>query len=432
MKFNSLDAWLNWQSTLNPAEIDLGLERIIDVLQRMDLASKFNCPLITIAGTNGKGSVVGMLESIAIAARLDVGCYTSPHIIRYNERIKINGKEIDDVSLCQSFERIDQARGDIALTYFEFGTLAAIDVFMRAELDLVIMEIGLGGRLDAVNVMEPDVSVITSVAIDHTDWLGDNRDDIAREKAGIMREHKPTICGETDAPPSLLEMVHQKSVKFYQLGQQFSVESFAEGWSLKSPFAVIQNLPAPALKGEFQKGNAATAIMSLQALGSQVAISQDDIRQGLLSTNLPGRFEILSAQPQVIVDVAHNPHAVSSLVAQLKAEPTSGSTRIVIAMLADKPVDEVIALLAPIADYWYSAGLDSEARGLSAQLISDKIACGLKEKGQLAQVSTDVKLCAELTVEAAVEAAMCDAKPEDRIVILGSFYTVAAAKQYFT
>lgn len=294
------------------------------------------------------------------------------------------------------------------------------------------MEIGLGGRLDAVNVMEPDVSVITSVAIDHTDWLGDNRDDIAREKAGIMREHKPTICGETDAPASLLELVQQKSVKFFQLGQQFSLESFAEGWTLHSPFAAIQNLPAPALKGEFQKGNAATAIMALQALSSQLAISQDDISQGLLNTHLPGRFEILSTQPLVVADVAHNPHAVSSLVAQLKAESTSGSTRIVIAMLADKPVDEVIALLAPIADYWYSAGLESEARGLSAQLLSDKIAFRLREMGQLAQVSTDVKLCTELTAEAAIEAATSDAKPEDRIIILGSFYMVAAAKQYFT
>lgn len=432
MRFNSLDAWLAWQATLNPAEIDLGLERIADVLQRLELANQFECPLITVAGTNGKGSVVSMLESIATAAGLKVCSYTSPHIIRYNERIKINGNDIDDDSLCQSFQRIEQARADIALTYFEFGTLAAIDLFMRAEPDLVIMEIGLGGRLDAVNVMEPDVSVITSVAIDHTDWLGDNREAIAREKAGIMREHKITICGEPDAPASLLEIAQQKSVEFYQLGQHYKVESFVSGeWSLLSPFAAIQNLPAPALNGEFQKGNAATAIMALQALASRLTINQDHICQGLLTTHLQGRFEKLHDQPLVIVDVAHNPHAVTSLVSQLQVEQVRGSTRIVIAMLADKPVDEVVTLLAPIADYWYSAGLETEARGLSAQLMADKIAHRLKETGQLAQVAADVKLCAESTVEAAIEAAMRDAGPEDRIVILGSFHTVAAAKQYF-
>ena len=426
MKFSTLNAWLDWQATLNPVEIDLGLERIVDVLQRMGLANKFECPLIIVAGTNGKGSVVSLLESMASAAGLKVCCYTSPHIIRYNERIKINGEEIDDDSLCQSFERIDQARGEIALTYFEFGTLAAIDLFMRTKPDLVIMEIGLGGRLDAVNVMEPDVSVITSIAIDHTDWLGDNRGDIAREKAGIMREHKPTICGEVDAPASLLEMVKQKSVEFYQLGRQFTVESSSsDGWALQSPFAEMQALPAPALKGEFQKGNAATAIMALQALGSSVTISQENIRQGLLNTRLPGRFEKLHDQPLVITDVAHNPHAVTSLVAQLQTEPVTGATRIVIAMLADKPVDEVIGLLLPVADYWYCAGLESESRGLSLQLMSDKIE-------RLAQVSADVKLCAKSTVKAAIEAAMRDAGPEDRIVILGSFYTVAAAKQYFS
>ena len=433
MRFDSLNAWLDWQATLNPAEIDLGLDRVADVLQRMGLANQFECPLIMVAGTNGKGSVVSLLESMASAAGLNVCCYTSPHIIRYNERIKVNDEEVDDASLCQSFERIDQARADVPLTYFEFGTLAAIDVFMRAKPDLVIMEIGLGGRLDAVNVMEPDVSVITSIAIDHTDWLGDNREDIGREKAGIMRENRPTICGEADAPASLLEIVQQKLVEFYQLGQQFTVESSSSAdWSLQSPLGVMKNLPMPALKGEFQMGNAATAIMALQALGSSVAITQDAVRQGLLNEHLRGRFEKLHNQPLVIADVAHNPHAVTSLVAQLQSEPVEGSTRIVIAMLADKPIDEVISLLLPIADYWYSAGLESETRGLSAQMMSDRIRCLLVENELLAQPPADVKLCAEPTVKAAIEAAMRDADSRDRIVMLGSFYTVAAATHYFS
>ncbi len=321
MKFNSLDAWLDWQATLNPAEIDLGLDRIADVLRRMGLENQFESPLIIVAGTNGKGSTVSLLESMASAAGLNVCCYTSPHINAYNERIKINGENIDDDSLCQAFDRIDQARGEIALTYFEFGTLAAIDLFMRAKSDLVIMEIGLGGRLDAVNVMEPDVSVITSIAIDHTDWLGDNREDIGREKAGIMRKGKPTICGETDAPESLLETAQQKSATFFQLGQQYKTELSASGdWALQSPDGALQNLPAPALKGVFQIGNAATAIVALQALNSSINISPDQIRQGLLNASLTGRFEKLYDQPLVITDVAHNPHAVASLVAQLQSE----------------------------------------------------------------------------------------------------------------
>ena len=425
MKFNSLDAWLDWQATLNPAEIDLGLDRITDVLQRMGLENQFESPLIIVAGTNGKGSTVSLLESMAAAADLNVCCYTSPHINAYNERIKINGENIDDDSLCQAFERIDQARGEIALTYFEFGTLAAIDLFMRAKSDLVIMEIGLGGRLDAVNVMEPDVSVITSIAIDHTDWLGDNREDIGREKAGIMRKGKPTICGETDAPESLLETAQQKSATLFQLGQQYKTELSASGdWTLQSPYGALQNLPAPALKGLFQIGNAATAIVALQALNSSINISPDQIRQGLLNASLPGRFEKLHDQPLVITDVAHNPHAVKSLVAQLQSEPVAGKTRVVIAMLADKPVEEVISLLLPVTDAWYCAGLETEARGLSRQVIADKIS-------RLAQLSTDVKLCAESTVKVAIEAAMRDAQAQDRIVIMGSFYTVAAAKQYF-
>ncbi len=433
MRFNSLNAWLDWQATLNPAEIDLGLERIVDVLQRMGLANEFDCPLITVAGTNGKGSVVSLLESMASTAGFKVACYTSPHIICYNERFKINGELIDDEQLCQAFERIDQARGEIALTYFEFGTLAAIDVFRRAEPDLVIMEIGLGGRLDAVNVMEPDVSVITSIAIDHTDWLGDNREDIAREKAGIMREHKATICGEPDAPNSLLEVAQQKLVDFFQLGQQYKVEHpSSNDWSLQSPFGSMKNLPRPALQGEFQIGNAATAIMALQALESRLVISHEHIRQGLLNAHLHGRFEKLHDQPLVIIDVAHNPHAVRSLVAQLQLQTIGGSTRVVIAMLSDKPVDEVISLLSPIADYWYCAGLESEARGLSAQMMSDKIRYNLNKNEQLTQSPADVKLCAESTVKAAIAAAMRDADPEDRIVILGSFYTVAEATRYFS
>jgi dihydrofolate synthase/folylpolyglutamate synthase len=429
MRFDQLKAWLNWQAGLNPVEIDLGLERITDVLQRMGLSTQFECPLIMVAGTNGKGSVVAMLEAMATAGGYNVCSYTSPHITRYNERIRISGKEIDDRSLCESFERIDQARGEEQLTYFEFGTLAAVDIFKRAKPDLVIMEVGLGGRLDAVNIMEPDVSVVTSIAIDHTDWLGDDREAIAIEKAGILRENKPAICGDTEPPNSLLDIAEQKSVELFQLGQSFSVEQQPNEslWDLRSPFGSIQGLPSPSLKGDFQKSNAATAILALQTLGTKLEISPINIRRGLATVQLKGRFEILRTQPPVIVDVAHNPHAVTSLVAELQAQPIEGQTHIVIAMLADKPVKEVVELLMPVAGAWYTAGLEEESRGLSANDMSSIV-----ESALLAHNDADVKLCPESTVEAAITTAINTAEPQDRIVILGSFYTVAAATHYFS
>lgn len=431
MKFNSLDAWLDWQSSLNPAEIDLGLDRIADVLQRMGLSQQFNCPLIMVAGTNGKGSVVALLEAIATAAGYNVCSYTSPHITRYNERIRINGECIDDDSLCRSFERVDQARGTQPLTYFEFGTLAAVDCFKSAQPDLVIMEIGLGGRLDAVNIMEPDVSVITSIAIDHTEWLGDDREAIATEKAGILRENKPAVCGDREPPASLLDIAEQKSVELFLSGNNFSFEQQPGEqeslWELHSPFGSLQNLPEPSLTGDFQKGNAAVAIVALQALPMKLEITVDDIRQGLVTAQLKGRFEILKQQPLVIADVAHNPHAVASLVAQLQSQPIAGKTHMVIAMLADKPASEVVELLVPVADDWYTAGLEDQPRGLSSNAMASVVKSAL-----LAHTGADVKLCAEHTVEDAIAAAMSAAGAQDRVVILGSFYTVAAAAHYFS
>lgn len=440
MRFNCLDDWLDWQAGLNPVEINLGLKRIDDVLQAMGLSRQFACPMVMVAGTNGKGSVVAILEAIATAAGLRVCSYTSPHITRYNERIRINGEEIDDDGLCRAFERIDQARinmsqadqvDDVQLTYFEFGTLAAIDIFKRTEVDLVIMEVGLGGRLDAVNVMQPDVSVITPIAVDHTDWLGDNREVIAMEKAGILRESQPAICGDPEAPASLLELAAQKSTQLFRLGTHFSVEpanNIEEGWwHLRSPFGSINDLPKPALVGDFQINNAATAIMALQALAARLDISAENIRQGLCNVQLKGRFEILGQKPLVIVDVAHNPHAVDSLVTQLQAQSIEGRTHIVIAMLADKPVKQVVELLRSIADCWYTAGLSDEPRGLSAEEMSSIV-----ESSLVTHSDTDVKLYSEATVESAITAAISAANEQDRVVILGSFYTVAAATHYFS
>ena len=424
MRFNTLDQWLAWQETLNPAEIELGLERIDRVRESAGIADHFECPLIMIGGTNGKGSVTAMIESIASAAGIKVCTYTSPHITRYNERIRINGHEVDDARLCEAFERIDQARGKQALTYFEFGTLATIDLFMRAGPGLVLLEVGLGGRLDAVNIMQPDVSVISSIDIDHTDWLGDNREAIGFEKAGIMRRHKPVICGDPAPPQSCVQHAFSLSANLRVLQRDFTATRTEAGWRFEADGYASMNLPVPALRGAFQLGNAASAIMALLMLGERVPVDVDSISTGLKTVCLAGRLEHVRDTPQVIIDVAHNTQAVAAVISHLKSQPCLGQTRVIIAMLADKPVSAVIGQLAPLVDAWYSAGLSVVNRGLDAHSMAELIACAPEHSG-------DVKLCASDTVEQACDAAMRDAAPQDRIIVLGSFHTVAAAKQYF-
>jgi len=424
MRFNSLDQWLAWQETLNPAEIELGLERIDRVRELAGIPDHFDCPLIIVGGTNGKGSVMAMLEAIASAAGYRVCAYTSPHLLRYNERIRINGKEVQDADLCAAFERIDQARGDAPLTYFEFGTLAALDLFARAEPDLVLLEVGLGGRLDAVNIMQPDVSVISTIDIDHVDWLGSDREAIGFEKAGIMRSGKPAICGDRVPPQSLLDHAVNIAADCQVLGRDFDVLRSADHWQLKSDTIELKHLPMPALLGAFQLDNAATAIMALAALQSRLALSTEHYAAGLRSARLAGRFEYLDVSPQIIVDVAHNTQAVTALCAQLQASSCAGKTRVVIAMLVDKPVAAVIDILRPLTDVWYSAGLDSVGRGMTASGMAKMIQHALAGAG-------DAKLYVNNTVPEACAAALQDASPEDRIVVLGSFYTVAAAKQFF-
>ena len=420
MRFQTLDEWLSWQESLNPKEIDLGLERVSRVLHRAGHSSHFDCPLITVAGTNGKGSVVAYIEAIALAGGYTTCAYTSPHLLRYNERIRINGNEIDDECLCAAFERIDQAREEEQLTYFEFGTLAAIDLFMAAKTDLVIMEIGLGGRLDAVNIMQPSVAVITTVAIDHTDWLGTDRETIGLEKAGILRAGCPAVCGDFDPPQSVLDHAAISGVDLKLIGKDFRVEPRGKTWSLHANGSSVDELPLPALAGEFQLANAATAIMALKSLHG-LTTGVDAIKQGLRDVRLPGRFQIIMKQPAVIVDVAHNLQAAESLVSQLRAHDCAGRTCAVVAMLADKPVADVIEMVSSEIDYWYTAGLESVPRGLSAEHMA----------GAVERLTSDVKLSAAPTVAGACEQALAAAADNDRIIIFGSFYTVAEAMQFF-
>jgi dihydrofolate synthase/folylpolyglutamate synthase len=424
LRFDTLDAWLDWQVTLNPAEIDLGLDRVAAVLANAGLKNTFDCPLITVAGTNGKGSVVAMIESIALAAGLRTCVYTSPHLLRYNERIRIDGEIVTDNALCGAFDFIDNARGDVALTYFEFGTLAAIKLFASAAPDLVILEVGLGGRLDAVNVMQPDVAVVTAIDIDHTDWLGDDREAIGFEKAGIFRPGKAAICADASPPGSLLQHAKAIGARLWLSGRDYRFQAQSGDWVLHVGDET-QTYARPALAGEFQLANAAAAVLASRlAIGEKA--DHEAIDSGLRRVTLAGRFQRLQQRPEVIVDVAHNRQAVESLLAMLAAKPCAGRTHAVIAMLADKPYTEAVRMLWPLVDNWYSAGLENIPRGLSANAMAQAIRTVAVEQGQV-----NVKLCAETTVTSACEQATRAASADDRIIVLGSFYTVADAMRYF-
>lgn len=423
MKSRTLQDWLSWQETLNPKEIDLGLDRVGAVLGALGWPSHFDCPLVTVAGTNGKGSVVAFAESIARASGLKTASYTSPHLLRYNERIRLDGRDIGDAALIAAFERIDAARGEIPLTYFEFGTLAAIDIFQRSQPGLVVMEVGLGGRLDAVNVMDADVAVITMIDIDHVDWLGTDRESIGREKSGIFRAGRPVVCEDPSPPRSLLEHASDLGCTLWRYGRDFAAERADGGWNCRLGSRVLGPLELPALNGDFQLHNAAAAVQALDCLGIVPGI--DAIGDGLTRVRLQGRFQRVARRPAVIVDVAHNPQSAAALRDQLRADRVEGKTLAVVAMLADKAVAEVIALLADDVDEWHCAGLDTLARGMKAGVMAQTVRCAVEREG------ADVKLCPASTVSQACAEALEAARPEDRVVVFGSFHTVSEALEYF-
>jgi dihydrofolate synthase / folylpolyglutamate synthase len=412
VKFLTLDAWLAWQETLHPSAIDLGLERPGQVLERMSIGRP--APIvITVAGTNGKGSSVAMLESILLAAGYRVGCYTSPHLQRYNERIRIDGTEVDDTALCESFERIDHARGELSLTYFEFGTLAAFDLFARANLDVALLEVGLGGRLDAVNLIDADVALITAIDLDHASWLGNDRETIAREKAGIMRSDLPAVCSDPNPPQSLFDHAVELGTRLHTLSREYGFQQTGEGWqwwcSDESPLA----LPLPALRGDFQLQNAAGVLMALHLIKDRLPLSPQQIRQGLLAVRLSGRFELTPGEVVEIADVAHNPQSAAALAENLRQMPVAGKTLAVVAMLSDKDQEAVVRAMTPVIDAWYVAGLDV-ARGGDAAALAATVK---KVIGNAPSIAA--------TVKDALRQARVAAQPGDRIVIFGSFYTVA-------
>lgn len=408
----TLPEWLRYIETLHPRSIDLSLERVQAVLERMALRRP-PFAVVTIGGTNGKGSTVTMYDAILRAARVRVGSYTSPHLVRYNERVRVQGQMAGDDELCRAFERIERLRGDVALTYFEYGTIAALEIFRNHAIDIALLEIGLGGRLDAVNAVDPDVAIVTSIGIDHTNWLGVDRESIGREKAGIFRAARPAICGEAEPPATLTQYAASIGAKLYCYGRDFTISPTAGGWSLQFGSRTRSGLPYPALRGQYQLRNAACALAAIELLAERFPVAQSQIREGLISAFVAGRFQVMPGTPPTILDVAHNAQAAEALAANLRAHRIAGRTHAVFGMLIDKAIADVARALKDQVDCWYTASIQGP-RGASAA----EVARALADANVNAPVSQHERI-----VDAYEAARRCVA-PADRIVVFGSFYTV--------
>ena len=418
VRFATLDAWLAWQERLHPAAIELGLDRVRRVLDALGLRA-FACPVITVGGTNGKGSCVALLDSILRAAGLRVGAFTSPHLVRYNERIRVNGREATDLELMQAFERVSDARDDVSLTFFEYNTLAALSLFAATPLDAVILEVGMGGRLDAVNVIDPDVSLIVSIGMDHAEWLGPTLEDIGREKAGIMRARRPTVLGSATMPDSVRAAARSLAAQLIEPERGFRWRPAGAGWSWEGRSTSLADLPRPALAGSCQFGNAAAVLAVIEALAPRLTVGPDAIRRGLASVVLPGRFQRIERNGvEWVLDVAHNVAAAETLARNLEEAPAAGRTLAVFGALRDKDVAGIARILQPRVSEWLLADLGGE-RGLTA--------AELKQRA-FAQQTARVEIAGAL--DAALAAAELRAAPADRVVVFGSFHMVGPALEW--
>ena len=410
----SLGDWLDWQSTLHPRAVDLGLERCRRVRDAMGLDAapqSHRPPRIVVAGTNGKGSCVAFLESILTAAGLRTGAYTSPHLHRYNERVRIGGRAVSDGALVEAFERVDAARGDTSLTFFEFGTLAAADIIERARVDVAIMEVGLGGRLDAVNAFEPSASLITAIGVDHRAWLGDDRESVGREKAGIMRAGVCCVLGEREPPESVVGHARAVGAPCRIPGRDYGFERVPDGWRWWGPGgAAIDDLPPPGLAGPHQVDNAAACLAVIDALSPRVEVSDEAARTGVASARIAGRLQWLDTPPRVLVDVAHNPLGAEALAAYLASNRARPMRRAVCGVLGDKDAGAMLRALAHEIDAWYLASLPG-SRGRDARELA----------GTLPRA---VPSFAFDSVEAAFEAALAHRGEHEEVVVFGSFVTV--------
>jgi dihydrofolate synthase/folylpolyglutamate synthase len=393
----TLAEWLDWQEQQFPAEIKLDLQRIHAVAERMGLL-QLPVPVITVGGTNGKGSTCAMLTRILQQQGYKVGTYTSPHLLRYNERIAINAEPVEDAAICAAFEAIDAARGQITQTYFEFGTLAAVWCFLQAKVDVIVLEIGLGGRLDACNLWDADVAIITSIGIDHVAWLGSTRESIGREKAGIMRAGKPVVCGDPNPPASIASEAARIGANLLQYGRDFT----------------SAGIPPLALKGDVQVQNAACVVTALQQLQAVLPISDTAIAEGLRTVTLPGRMQKVWDAPELLLDVAHNPHAATELALWLKKNPVAGKTSAIFSILADKDISGVLEIMAEHMDAWHLIPLQGQ-RAASMDL--------LKTKMEEAGVQTPIHFHSDF--QSAWNSVRLSAEKQDRVVAFGSFLVVS-------
>src|SRR5215468_2438499 len=407
-----LAGWLAYIERLHPKTIALGLDRVRAVLDRLAVP-KF-CPILIVGGTNGKGSTCALLESILRAAGHRVGCYTSPHLLRYNERVRVDGREANDATLVDTFRAVEAARGATELTYFEFGTLAAWLAFARVKPDALVLEIGLGGRLDAVNAFTPDCAVLTSVALDHLDYLGDSRERIGWEKAHIFRPGRPAIVGDANPPESVLDHAGSIGAKLQRIGQDFGYSADQLQWRYFGPGGTRAGLAYPALRGAVQLANAACAIAALDSLRDALPFGAQDLRTGLATVELAGRFQVLPGRPTVILDVAHNPAAAGVLAENLATMGSYRRTLAVLGILRDKDMVGVCGRLHGHVQRWYAATLDNP-RGATAEEIARAIAES-DAGGEVRQFASPRE---------ALAAAQGDAGDGDRILAFGSFYTVA-------
>ena len=411
----TLAAWLIHCERLHPKEIDMTLARTRSVKERLNL--RFTAPLIAVAGTNGKGSTCAMLEAIALQAGYRVGLYSKPHLVHFEERCRVNGVMVNDAELLPHFEAVEHARGDIALTYFEFTLLAIARLLAMTELDLVILEVGMGGRLDAVNAFDADCAIITSIDIDHAEFLGHDRETIGVEKAGIMRAGKPVVVSDPMPPRSVSSEAARVGADLWLFGRDFNYAGDKQQWNWSGRTRRFNALAYPALRGANQLLNASGALAAFEALRARLPISAQAVRQGFATVELPGRFQVVAGQPTLVLDVAHNPHAVAALAQNLDQMGFFPRTHAVFGAMADKDLAALLARMAPLVDHWYFTDLPLPRAASATSLLALYRSLGLVGPGP-------VTLASHASPRQALDSALIAADPADRIVVFGSFLTV--------
>lgn len=413
MRFETVAGWLAWQQVSHPVAVDPGLARVGEVWRR--LKRSLAATVLTIGGTNGKGSVAAYLDATLTAAGYVTGLFTSPHLSRYNERIRIHGQEVADEALLAAFSEIDAARGDISLTFFEWNTLAALLAFEQRGVDIAILEVGMGGRLDAVNILDADVAAIVSIGIDHGEWLGATLEAIGAEKAGIFRRDRPAVVGSRCVPRSVEMHAARVGARLRRFGVDFDLVERGDDWDYMGSRSQMRALPLPALEGASQLGNAAVALAVLEAAAPALVVADEAVRAGLMAVRLPGRFQVVAGEPEWILDVAHNADAARSLAASLAARAAAGRTIAVCGILADKDVAAIVAALAPHVARWIAVGLEGPRSLIPAALAERVEDAGGRQVTQAA------------TVAAGLALARAECARGDRVLVFGSFLTVGPA-----